>query len=241
MSLYNRNEWKEFRDNVIESDGFKCVTCLRSQNEVTLQVHHKIYLKGKFPWEYGTENCETLCKGCHAAEHGIVQPKIGWEFIGQEDSGEFTGTCENSGCGATIRHKYLISHPNWKFLEVGTVCCDNLTDSEIASNRKEAMSRYRSRKKRFLQSKRWKIKESVYEIKQALFEIQIEQIEEIFYLTIHNLRSKKEYEKLDDAKSAAFEVIESGDLYKYLDEKGIKYRKKKEKSTDDNRVDGREQ
>ncbi|MBL1232819.1 MAG: HNH endonuclease [Flavobacteriales bacterium] len=77
MSLYNRKEWKEYRDNVIESDGGKCVRCGRPDGEVVLQVHHKIYLTGKLPWEYGTENCETLCKGCHAAEHGIIQPKIG--------------------------------------------------------------------------------------------------------------------------------------------------------------------
>lgn len=103
MSLYSQQEWKDFRDNVIESDGFKCTCCGRGQNEVVLQVHHKIYISGKFPWEYGAEKCVTLCKGCHAAEHGIIQPKVGWTFIGEEDYGEFDSTCENSGCGATIR------------------------------------------------------------------------------------------------------------------------------------------
>ena len=49
MSLYNRKEWKEFRDNVIETDGFKCTACGRSQGEVILQVHHKIYISGKLP------------------------------------------------------------------------------------------------------------------------------------------------------------------------------------------------
>ena len=218
MSLYRRNEWKEFRENVIESDGRQCVSCGRSEPEVVLQVHHKIYLPGKLPWEYGSENCETLCRGCHAAEHGIIQPKIGWEFIGEEDSGEFSSQCENSGCGATIRHKYLISHPNWGFLEVGTVCCDNLTDSQIASNKKEAMSRYRSRKARFLKSKRWKFEENIYSIKQNLFEVQIREIAEAnFQVTIHNLKSKVKYHSLESAKEAVFETIESGSLYMYLD------------------------
>jgi hypothetical protein len=228
MSLYNKKEWKEFRDNVIESDGYKCVSCGREKFEVTLQVHHKVYFKGKLPWEYGTENCETLCKGCHAAEHGIIQPKIGWEFIGQEDSGEFSSQCENSGCGSTIRHKYLISHPNWGFLEVGTICCDNLTDSNIASNKKEALNRYKSRKSRFVASKRWKIDLDNFIIKQALFDIKITQKPEShFELSIHKLISKIKYETLQEAKEAAFDAIESGSLLEYLDNHHIKYRKKK--------------
>lgn len=228
MSLYNRKEWKEFRDNVIETDGFKCTACGRSQGEVILQVHHKIYISGKLPWEYGTENCETLCKGCHAAEYGIIQPKIGWEYIGEDDLGDLIGECENSGCGSAIRYVYLISHPKWGFLEFGTICCDNLTDSEIASNNRETLRRYRSRKARFLKSKRWQEEGSIYKIRQSLFEIKIEEEkEDAFYLTIHELRSKKIYNSLEDVKSAAFDVIESGELYTYLDEKRIPYRKKK--------------
>ena len=81
MSLYKKIEWKEFRQNVIESDDFKCTSCNRTAKEVVLQVHHKFYIKGKLPWEYGTENCITLCKGCHASEHGIIKPKIGWDYV----------------------------------------------------------------------------------------------------------------------------------------------------------------
>ena len=187
-------------------------------------------MTGKLPWEYGSENCETLCRGCHASEHGIIQLKIGWEFIGEEDSGEFSNQCENSGCGATIRHKFLISHPNWGFLEVGTVCCDNLTDSQIASNKKEAMSRYRSRKVRFLKSKRWKNNDGKYSIKQSLFDVQFNELDENNYqLTIHKLKSKVKYESLELAKEAVFETIESGSLIDYLDKHKIEYRKKKKK------------
>lgn len=227
MSLYNRKEWKEFRDNVIELDDFKCTSCGKGQNEVILQVHHKIYISGKFPWEYGTENCETLCKGCHAVEHGIIQPKIGWEYIGEEDLGDLIGECENSGCGSSIRYAYLISHPKWGFLEVGTVCCDNLTETDIASNNRENLSRYRNRKARFLKSKRWIEEDKISKIKQSLFEIKIEDKGDTFCLTIHNLESTKKYLTLEDAKSAAFDVIENGKLYEHLDKKGIPYRKKK--------------
>ncbi len=135
MSLYTKIEWKEFRDNVIESDGYKCTICGRDSTEVTLQVHHKIYIEDKLPWEYGLENCETMCKGCHAAEHGIIKPKFGWKYVGEDDLEDLSGTCEN--CGASIRFVHVIYHAKWGFLDVGTLCCDNLTDTEIASNKRE--------------------------------------------------------------------------------------------------------
>ena len=228
MSLYNRKEWKEFRDTVMESDGFKCVRYGRKEEEVVLQVHHKIYLPGKLPWEYGAENCETLCKGCHAEEHGIIRPKIGWEYIGEEDLGDLIGTCEN--CGTSIRYVYHIGHKNWGFMQVGTLCCDNLTDTEIASNNSEAKNRYRNRKARFIKSKRWKFEDDHFYIKQSLFEITIKMIAENHYeLTIHKLTSNKKYETLESAKEAAFDTIESGSLYEYLDKHKIKYRKKNNK------------
>lgn len=227
MTLYNKNEWKEFRENVKESDGYKCTICGRKEGEVVLQVHHKIYIPGKLPWEYGTENCETVCRGCHAAEHGLIQPKVGWEYHGEEDLGDLIGECQNSGCGNSIRYAYLISHSKWGFLEVGTVCCDNLTDSQIASNNRETQKRYESRKKRFLKSKRWKSEENKMKIKQSLFKIEIENINEYFYLTIHDLKSKKKYYSLDEAKESAFNAIESGKLLEYLDNHRIDYRKKK--------------
>jgi hypothetical protein len=228
VSQYRKSEWKEFRETVIESDGYKCVRCGRKQGDVILQVHHKIYLKGKLPWEYGTENCETLCKGCHAEEHGHIRPKIGWEYLGEDDLEDLVGTCEN--CRTSIRYVYQISHPKWGFMEVGTLCCDNLTDTEIASNNREAKNRYRSRKSRFLKSKRWKYENESLKIKQSLFEIKIEEIQDSHYqLTIHDLKSKVKYESIDEAKEAAFDTIESGSLYEYLDKHKITYRKKKKK------------
>ena len=225
MSLYKKIEWKEFRQNVIESDDFKCTSCNRTAKEVVLQVHHKFYIKGKLPWEYGTENCITLCKGCHASEHGIIKPKIGWDYVGEEDLEDLIGNCEN--CGTSIRYVFLISHWKWGFQEVGTLCCDHLTGTEIASNQRESKQRYKSRKSRFVSSKRWKIEGNKTEIKQSLFDIQIENRNNYSYLTIHKLKSKTKYKTINDAKEAAFDVIESGKLYEYLDKHKINYRKKK--------------
>lgn len=227
MSFYKRPEWIEFSKAVIESDGSKCVACGRSQPDAVLQVHHKKYFPGRMPWEYGTQHCETLCKRCHAAEHGKVQPGVGWNYLGSDDLGGLYGTCENYGCGSAIRYTYLVYHQAWGYLTVGTVCCDNLTDTYIASNNREAEIRFRQRETRFIFSNRWKFKGFEYRIRQSLFDVKIKVYENWYQLTIHGLKSKIEYPTLHSAKSAAFSAIESGDLYEYLKRHRIKGPKRK--------------
>jgi len=106
MSDYRRKEWKKFRESVIESDGGKCVHCGRGEDEAVLQVHHKRYIKGRLPWEYGTKDCETLCKGCHAELHGLIKPRSGWDYLWDEDLDDLSGTCQN--CGTSIRYVFHI-------------------------------------------------------------------------------------------------------------------------------------
>lgn len=85
---YRNEEWLKFRKEVIELDGNRCAICGRSELEdIVLQVHHKNYVSGKLPWEYSYKDCETLCKGCHAREHGLICPNFGWEFVGEDDLG----------------------------------------------------------------------------------------------------------------------------------------------------------
>lgn len=104
-------QWTEFRRSVIELDGGKCTMCGRLEDEVTLQVHHKRYITGRKPWEYGTKDCVTLCKGCHATEHGIIMPQHGWEYGGEEDLGDLSGICEK--CGTSIRYVFIVYHEKW--------------------------------------------------------------------------------------------------------------------------------
>jgi hypothetical protein len=224
---YRLKEWKEFRANVIEMDGHQCRHCGRGKDEVVLQVHHEIYIKSRMPWEYGTEYCITLCKGCHAAEHGIIQPKRGWELIEIVDLKELAGTCQNGKCGQSIRYVYEVWHPSWGFLEVGTICCDYLTESYFASTHRKSIRRYESRKKRFIQSRRWKREGNIHRIKQSVFKVEIEDEMSAFYLTIHGLRSENLYGSLEEAKTKVFDVIESGVLFEYLDRNGIGYGRRK--------------
>jgi 5-methylcytosine-specific restriction endonuclease McrA len=220
MTQYGTNIWKEYRNSVIELEGNKCSVCGRGGNEVVLQVHHKKYINGLKPWEYATKDCITLCRGCHAAEHGIIQPKIGWEYQGDEDLGDLIGICEN--CGSSLRYVFYVYHKKWGTMEVGTHCCDSLTDTQIASNLVESQRRYDERKDRFIKSKRWIIENNEHKIKQNNFEIEINQVGLEFFIKIQELKSNKPYKTIESAKTKAFDVIESGELMEYFKNHNIK-------------------
>src|SRR5260370_34736417 len=138
MQSYDNTKWKTFRGEVIRLDGGVCVRCHRGNADgVVLQVHHKIYFPGLKPWEYDYECCETLCKGCHAEEHGKIPPRFGWEFIGGHDLEDLVGTCEF--CGTAIRHVCLVQHEKWTAFDVGEVCCDNITCTQIPTDHVDSL------------------------------------------------------------------------------------------------------
>lgn len=227
ISPYRNSLWIDFRESVIELDGNKCSVCGRSRGEVILQVHHLKYVAGRKPWEYATHECRTLCKSCHASEHGIIMPKFGWEYIGDEDLGDLIGTCDN--CGSSLRYLFYIFHENWGTIGVGTHCCDTLTDSNIASNLVESQKRYDERKKRFLLSKRWKETDGILKIKQGNFNVEIKEINSNHYLKINDLKSNKAYKSIEEAQIKVFDVIESGELVNYLKKHNISIEKPKKK------------
>ncbi|MEZ7528252.1 HNH endonuclease [Cloacibacterium normanense] len=210
---YQGEAWKSFRGDIIESDGFICSHCGRNSFDVVLQVHHTKYIKGRKLWEYAGEDCITLCRGCHAMEHGIIMPNYGWEYICDEDLGDLIGECER--CGNNMRYAFHIYHEKWGSLQVGRQCCDNLTDSLEASNHLESIRRFESRKQNFIKSSKWKDIGNTHIIKKNLFEIKVEEIDKIYYLTIHGKRSTKQYHSLYEAKSSAFEVLENGKFIDY--------------------------
>lgn len=228
MRQYRTSNWKAFRNSVIELDGGKCSVCGKNSKDTVMQVHHKKYISGLKPWEYATKDCFTLCRGCHASEHGIIKPKFGWEYQGDEDLGDLIGTCEN--CGSALRYVFYIFHEKWGTLEVGTYCCDTLTDTQIASNLVDSQRRYDDRRERFLNSKRWKHENNIHKIKQSNFDIEIRQIGLNFYIEIQGLTSNKPYMSLNDAKFKTFDVIESGELMEYFKNHNISIGKKKKKT-----------
>ncbi len=129
-NLYVNKNWFAFSEKVKRRDGFKCLQCGRGAGEVALQVHHKIYVVGKAPWEYALSDCLTLCKGCHAKEHGYIEPDRGWVLLSIDDLGGLDGTCERKGCGADIRYEHLTYHPKWGYMVVGSTCIEHLSQED---------------------------------------------------------------------------------------------------------------
>jgi hypothetical protein len=106
-------------------------------------------------------------------------------------------------------------------MDVGTVCCDNLTDSKIASNLMESNSKYVGRRRRFLSSKRWRELGETQEIKQGNFLVKVIKKDNGFCFNIHNNQSSRIYGSIEEAKIRVFDVIVGGELVQYFKEKNI--------------------
>lgn len=212
---YLKEEWTRFRAEIIELDDGLCRKCRRSPIEgAILQVHHLKYIPGRLPWAYSYRDCETLCKGCHAVEHGIIRPSVGWTYLGDEDLGDLSGACEN--CGTEIRYVFHIQHPHWEPLAVGTVCCDNLTETQIASNHVESLKRFRSRQSRFVCSKRWKESPTSSFIRQKQIAIEIKKVGPSYRIQMGAYLGKQIFSSCEAAKQLAFAVIDDGRAEAYL-------------------------
>lgn len=131
IKLWRNKKWYEFSDKVKARDGFKCLQCGRGDSEVVLQVHHEIYIKDKPPWEYSLSDCRTLCKGCHAKEHRLIEPSRGWTLLLIEDLKDASGVCERKNCASPIRYQHLTYHPAWGYKIVGSTCIEYLTQKDI--------------------------------------------------------------------------------------------------------------
>lgn len=228
MKGYQTNQWKTFREKIIKLDNGSCSICERKEPDVVLQVHHTHYLPSKNPWEYELKDCITICKGCHAREHGKIRPNSGWEYMGEEDLGELSGKCDY--CNTNIRYIHYIFHENWTIMGVGTNCCDFLTESEIGQERKLKLIQ-EQRLKVFIHSKDWIIKDRKHSIiyKRYLFTIH-ESSSDIankeFYISVVqsiknpiSYTSEKKYNNLDDAKIKIFESLCDGSLKAFFSAK----------------------
>lgn len=217
MSFYTNEKWKVFRANVIAIDEGRCVDCGRSDVDgVVLQVHHKRYIKNKKPWEYSFDDCETLCQGCHAREHGEIRPSYGWSYEGESDLGDLVGVCEL--CGTAIRYVHYVSHRHWEPMEVGTDCCDNLTGTEDASNARKKIARY----KRFLMPTRWATTNTLERIFFKDFSVEIvKEGHENFYIRVNGRKGQKNFRTSAKAKEHAFDAIDSEKMKKYFSNKKL--------------------
>lgn len=228
LKLYRHPKWREFNHRVFERDGYKCVRCGRSGNDVVLQAHHLQYIPDKKPWEYPLVFLETLCKGCHAKEHGEIPPDSGWSYEGESDLEDLCGECEY--CGNEIRYEHLIYHPKWGYMTVGCACCDKLTNTDEASIRRREKMLYLGKLNRFITSKRWyNLTENIWAIKYKSNTICLTKYDDRFLISIeYNLHKSTKalssevvilrdlvINTLDDAKAKAFDAVQK------LNQKGI--------------------
>lgn len=59
--------WQRKRLEIMRRDEFQCRMC--GDDETTLHVHHKQYVKGRLAWECPDEELVTLCEDCHESMH----------------------------------------------------------------------------------------------------------------------------------------------------------------------------
>lgn len=195
MNTYSHPEWARFREEVINLDGGRCLRCDRSRTDgAVLQVHHRSYLAGRRPWEYARTECETLCKGCHAQEHGIIMPQSDWFLIASDDLGDLSGKCEC--CGNALRYIYAIIHPKWGSMAVGTDCCNRLTMTSGASAYHEARIKKRQQRARFIDSDRWKQHDNAWSITQKKIEVWITLQGEKYRISMDGVDGSQEYDSL---------------------------------------------
>jgi hypothetical protein len=204
-SHYRSKEWFAFRRRAIDNVGGLCEHCNRSKAEGAIfQIHHPNYDQGRKPWEYELSDVEVLCKGCHAKEHGIIQPSTDWDFVGEDDLGEPSGECDN--CGREIKHICFVVHPQWNSLAVGTGCCDYLCESKLASE----YQKKNSRRIKFLAKANWnKDFIGVESTKFKGHKIELKNVETKFYFVIDDKEGKLRFTDAQDAKWQLFTMLES--------------------------------
>lgn len=61
--------WQKKRLEIFERDNWQCQNCFDDKS--CLQVHHKIYITGREPWQYNDTDLITLCAGCHKKENNL--------------------------------------------------------------------------------------------------------------------------------------------------------------------------
>ena len=191
-------------------DGYACVKCGRTSTEVVLQVHHKEYQRGKPPWDYPPKLCETLCKGCHSREHGMIRPNEGWVLCSEDDLGGLYGECEC--CGTSLRYVFYIHHEKWEPLAVGTTCCDNLTGTTEATEFRKRLER----RKRFFSSKCWKNTPLGLQIaKTRTLKIEIRLDRQEFRIYMNGIKGNKTFKSERLAMEFAFDLIENGNAQSF--------------------------
>ncbi len=58
--------WQKKRLEIFERDNWTCQIC--QYGDKTLNVHHRVYIQDRDPWDYQSDQLITLCAECHQEE-----------------------------------------------------------------------------------------------------------------------------------------------------------------------------
>ena len=97
--LLKKPQWQKRRLQMLEKADWKCVEC--GAKEQQLHVHHRRYIAGAKPWEYGDEDLAVLCEQCHEKAHGI------------ESERPRPGAHRSPPSAAKTLLRLVMQHPDW--------------------------------------------------------------------------------------------------------------------------------
>lgn len=197
-------EWATYREQVFELDAHQCRRC---GGAIKLCVHHKEYLQDRKPWNYPFEKVETLCGRCHAEEHGKIPPQSGWVVFDMLDLEEPSANCEL--CGTLLRYVFTVTHEAWQTLEIGSDCCDRLTQTTKATD----VLASTQRQERFVGSSRWKqLSPDSWRIVQRNYRLTLSRGAEGFAVNVDGVLGKKRWCTEREAREAIWKLVESDAL-----------------------------
>lgn len=126
LERYKDPRWQKLRLLKMEQVDFECECC--GSKDITLNIHHKLYVKGAMPWEYGLGELECLCENCHNEKYRLKN------ILQNEISKVDTGIMEE-----LLGYCYVINMHENDDLEI------ELVSYEMAEGISNALHRYRIR------------------------------------------------------------------------------------------------
>ncbi len=200
--FYRRKEWLAFRERCLARVGYQCERCGKRG---VLQVHHPEYVAGRPPWEYPVEFCEVLCRGCHAGEHGIILPRVGWTIIYSDlENNAPSDAVPCANCGLSVTWHFVIYHPEWGETVVGSECAENLSLGEEVTELKSRQRRIRT----FVHSPRWNETSAGSWILQDDHYVLVYRRGGAFRIKIDKTWGTLNYSTIEEAKHKVFDVFE---------------------------------
>ena len=116
--------WQKKRLEILQQRGWKCEQCDDASN--SLQVHHRYYISGRYPWEYPPFCYVCLCVDCHSQirdleedrRSGKEPPFEAWEIGLNHFGGDVYDLAFQHICGEDL-NKVKFQHANSRDALVG--------------------------------------------------------------------------------------------------------------------------